>query len=156
MKVNGKLKYVHILKKSLVNPACNFSMQKQNNDLNVFKKPQNKIELNTLTKIKKENVSQINSSEQIKLKEAKEEKPIYSKTKPQSPIFSSDEHDTEDDEDFMPKPFKIKQELDGSKSTNTSSIKQRFNIDCEDCEKVRLFIINIFFSNVNFMYVFYF
>ncbi|KAM7358733.1 CTBP-interacting protein [Cochliomyia hominivorax] len=122
-------------------------IQKQKcKDLDVFKKPANKVapdkDYEPIKHIKKEKLTE-DIKEAVdfmsKPEETKSTSTAASKKllKPHNPLFSSDEPDTEeDDEDFMPKPFIIKQEPDSSKSNKKLTIKQRFNIECEDCEKL--------------------
>lgn len=109
--------------------------------METFKKPSTYANADNQLKIKQEKETQEN---------LKEEKPRCRKTnsdlnipKIQNPLLSSDEHDTEDDGDCMPKPFLIKQEFEIAKDAKKVSIKKRFNVDCEHCEKVS-FILNIF------------
>ncbi|KNC20627.1 hypothetical protein FF38_06912 [Lucilia cuprina] len=118
-----------------------YIQKQQTKDVEAFKKPQDKLQCNkkiqSLNKIKQEKITQelktdINSKRQ-------EDKPSCSTSiKPQNPLL--DELDTEDEEDFMPKPFIIKQETDVPSTTNKLTIKQRFNIDCEECEKLINFL----------------
>ena len=112
-----------------------FSIKKQqNNKLETFQKP---IEIPKLShNIKQEKVSQSLMEEIGKVKKIMPTNSSSINTKkPQNPLFSSENQDDEtDDDDAMPKPFVIKQEPpDINKKL---SIKERFNIECAECEKV--------------------
>ncbi|XP_065360997.1 uncharacterized protein CtIP isoform X2 [Calliphora vicina] len=114
--------------------------KQQTKELDVFKKPKEKMppanDIKPINKIKQEKITQdLKKETTYKLNE---EKPSCSSTKSslktpktQNPLL--DEFDTEDEEDFMPKPFIVKQEP-------KLTIKQRFNIECEDCEKLINFL----------------
>ncbi|XP_037827602.1 uncharacterized protein LOC119615667 [Lucilia sericata] len=117
-----------------------YIQKQQTKDMEGFKKPQDKLQCNKeikpLNKIKQEKITQeLKTATDIK----KEEKPSCSTSiKPQNPLLA--ELDTDDEEDFMPKPFIIKQEKDVAPTTKKLTIKQRFNIDCEECEKLINFL----------------
>lgn len=114
-----------------------FSIKKQqNNKLETFQKPIEKSK--HLHNIKQEKLSQ-NLMEEIE--KVKKIMPTNSCSnsintkKPQNPLFSTENQDEEtDDEDAMPKPFVIKQEPPDI--NKRLSIKERFNIECAECEKV--------------------
>lgn len=64
----------------------------------------------------------------------------------QNPLLSNDDTSEDEDEDAMPKPIIVKQEpCDMVVTHKKLSLKERFNIDCEECEKVfNFFYINSF------------
>ncbi|TMW50502.1 hypothetical protein DOY81_004430 [Sarcophaga bullata] len=116
--------------------------KQQHNKLETFQKPMANPEC--LHNIKQEKITQ-NLMEEIEkvnkiVPTNSSNKPINTE-KPQNPLFSSEnQNDETDDEDAMPKPFVIKQEPpDINKKL---SIKERFNIECAECEKLINFLDN--------------
>lgn len=116
--------------------------QQNNNKLETFQKPIQKPLC--LNKIKQEKVTQnlpavIEKTNEVVVPTISNSINTTTK-KPQNPLFSSQNQDDEDDdEDFMPKPFVIKQEPNDC--NKKLSIKERFNIECVECEKVCLFFV---------------
>ncbi|XP_005188935.4 J domain-containing protein DDB_G0295729 [Musca domestica] len=54
----------------------------------------------------------------------------------QNPLLSNDDTSEDEDEDAMPKPIIVKQEpCDMVVTHKKLNLKERFNIDCEECEK---------------------
>uniref|UniRef100_A0A1I8MWV4 Uncharacterized protein n=1 Tax=Musca domestica TaxID=7370 RepID=A0A1I8MWV4_MUSDO len=59
----------------------------------------------------------------------------------QNPLLSTDDTSEDEDEDAMPKPIIVKQEpCDMVETHKKLSLKERFNIDCEECEKLLRFL----------------
>lgn len=61
-----------------------------------------------------------------------------------NPLLASEPEqyeEEEEEEDIMPKPFIIKQEQEIVENTKKFTIKERFNIDCDECEKVNDILI---------------
>ncbi|XP_075161507.1 CTBP-interacting protein [Haematobia irritans] len=65
--------------------------------------------------------------------------PINSTTEKKKDLIKNylDDEDEDEDEDAMPKPFVVKKETDDYQHTSkTLTVKERFGIDCDNCEKL--------------------
>lgn len=127
-------------------PTCFFSIKKQQGkEVQLFKEPQNgpntHLVIKTTANIKQEKLQQdVQQQTKLLVKEnqctSKSRDDLVKLSRPQNPFFPSEDHDDEYDEDLMPMPIKLKQEPESSEKAKKLTIKERFNVDCEECEKV--------------------
>lgn len=108
-------------------------------DEDIFIKP--------VSSIKKEKHSQ--KVPEVKSHKNESEMPSTSSKKKNydNPLLASEPEqyeEEEEEEDIMPKPFVIKQEQEIVEITKKYTIKERFNIDCDECEKVNDILVYIF------------
>lgn len=112
-----------------------FSLQNPQKQDQLFKKPEINLKSSNFIKpstvIKQEKITQI-------LEENQTRNLTKTTKKAQNPLYYTS--DQEDEDEFMPKPFLVKQENVTPKPLKDVSFKQRFNIDCDFCENVSICI----------------
>lgn len=113
-----------------------------------FKKPQLKVDshnfIKPTTSIKQEKITQnLQDSTKHKENQVTNSTTAVSTSKQQNPLFSTNDReydDEEEEDDLMPKPFVVKQEPEVATTSKKLSFKERFNVDCDYCENVSLFV----------------